>query len=179
VRWRENERRRSRCFRTRKLAEAFALSLRNEQEAAAAGIDTSRGQITLSEFLQEWWSGHGVHLARSTQQSYAGAWDRYIGPALGERTLDELSAKPELVQQFHAEMAKAGVGKPTIRRTLTILQGALQRAIEWNRIRYNPAAAHQEAARRQHPFSRADDARGHRGADLTPQHALFGRQRGR
>jgi integrase len=43
-----------------------------------------------------------------------------------------------VVERYRAELEVAGVGKPTIARALTLLQGALQRAVEWRRIRSNP-----------------------------------------
>jgi integrase len=42
---------------------------------------------------------------------------------------------------WRADLAAAGVGDPTVRKTLAFLQGVLQRAVEWRRIDTNPAKA--------------------------------------
>lgn len=138
VRWRENGKRHAKTFHTRKVADAFAVQRRREQELRI--LTSNRGDVLLDEFFKEWQRGHGIHLAQSTQADYAAAWERYISKALGHYTLDEISERPEIVQQFQADLSQV-TGRPTVRRTLMILQGVLQRAIEWNRIRYNPVAA--------------------------------------
>ena len=79
VRWREAGKRRAKSFRTKKLAEQFGTELLRRSEAG----ETDRGEIALSEFLKEWYSGHGVHLASTTQRNYSVVWDKYIAPALG------------------------------------------------------------------------------------------------
>lgn len=137
VRWREGSKRRARTFPTRKLAEQFAV--RQSRSKQRAGV-ADRGNLTLDEFFDEWQQGHGVHLAQATQDNYAWTWQRHISDVLGAHTLRELSERPEIIQRFHAQLAQQ-TGAPTVRRTLVILQGVMQRAIEWNRIRYNPVAA--------------------------------------
>lgn len=138
VRWREAGKRRAKSFRTKKLAERFGAELQRRSEA---GDSIDRGEITLAEFLKEWWAGHGMHLAKTTQHIYAGMWDRHIGPALGDYSLNELSARPEIIQRFHADLIASDCRTPTVRKTLFLLQGVLQRENEWNRIRYNPVAS--------------------------------------
>jgi integrase len=44
-----------------------------------------------------------------------------------------------VVASFPADLTAAGVGDPTVRKTLAFLQGVLQRAVEWRRIDSNPA----------------------------------------
>ena len=42
------------------------------------------------------------------------------------------------IARFRAELEAADVGPEAVRKTMTMLQGALQRAVEWQRIRSNP-----------------------------------------
>jgi integrase len=42
------------------------------------------------------------------------------------------------IQSFQAELAEEGVGTPTIRKTLAMLQGMLERGVEWGRLTRNP-----------------------------------------
>jgi integrase len=48
---------------------------------------------------------------------------------------------PEVLARFRADLAAAGVGDPTIRKLMSIVQGVLQRAVEWHRLTTNPARA--------------------------------------
>jgi integrase len=43
-----------------------------------------------------------------------------------------------MVERFRADLHEAGVGDPTIYRVLALLQGVMQRAVEWERISSNP-----------------------------------------
>jgi integrase len=69
---------------------------------------------------------------------YASLWDRYVLPRLGAIELRRLS--PAVIESFQAELRREGVGNPTIIKTLTLLQGMLQRAVVWGRIPSNPVA---------------------------------------
>jgi integrase len=62
-----------------------------------------------------------------------------------------------VLARFRADLTTAGVGDPTIRKLLSIIQGVLQRAVEWHRLQTNPARAvrkpPQRRARRVEPPS--------------------------
>ena len=95
----------------------------------------------MAVFAEKWWKTYAVpNLAPKTKRIYAGLWDHYVLPRLGTVTLRELT--PELIARFRADLTAAGVGDPTVRKTLAFLQGVLQRAVEWRRIEdSNPAKA--------------------------------------
>jgi integrase len=95
------------------------------------------GKQTLAEFAEEWWRLYAVpNLAMRTRRSYAGLWDRHVLGRLGALRLQEI--RPELIEQYRSELEAEGVGQPTIYRALALLQGVLQRAVEWRRIPQNP-----------------------------------------
>ena len=68
-----------------------------------------------------------------TRRSYAGLWDRHVLGRLGALRLHEIT--PPLIEQYRSELEADGVGQPTVYRALALLQGVLQRAVEWRRIR--------------------------------------------
>ena len=72
------------------------------------------------------------NLAPKTRRIYAELWDRHVAPRLG--TMRSVKLTPELIASFRADLTAAGVGDPTVRKTLAFLQGILQRAVEWRRI---------------------------------------------
>ena len=98
------------------------------------------GKETLADFATEWWALYAVpNLAPKTLKVYADLWDRYVLPRLGGYRLRNLT--PEVLARFRADLAAAGVGDPTIRKLMSIVQGVLQRAVEWHRLTTNPALA--------------------------------------
>jgi len=50
-------------------------------------------------------------------------------------------ASPAVLTRFRLELEAAGVGRASIAKALTLLQGVLQRACEWERISSNPMRA--------------------------------------
>jgi integrase len=53
-----------------------------------------------------------------------------------------------VIESFQAELRAAGVGEPTILKTLALLQGMLRRAVVWQRISANPVAAIKKPSQR-------------------------------
>jgi len=88
------------------------------------------------------------NLAARTQRSYAGLWDRHVLPRLGSTRLQDLT--PEVIERYRAELEAADVGLPTVQRALVLLQGVLQRAVDWRRIGQNPVKAVRKPKVRRH-----------------------------
>jgi integrase len=98
------------------------------------------GRELLEDFVEEWWELYaGPNLKRSTLDRYAEVWNVHAAPRLGHLRLREVS--PEVLARFRADLERAGVGRATVLKTLTLLQGILERAVEWQRIPRNPARA--------------------------------------
>ncbi|HMJ04100.1 MAG TPA: tyrosine-type recombinase/integrase [Conexibacter sp.] len=96
-----------------------------------------QGRETLADFAEYWWQVHaGPNLAAKTLEVYAGIWNKHLLPRIGSLTLREIS--PEVVATLRAALERDKVGAPTIRKGLSLLQGMLQRAVEWGRIAHNP-----------------------------------------
>jgi hypothetical protein len=138
VRWRDGSgRERSRVLGRKRDAEAFDAEVRRHKRAGDLAVH-SAGKETLADFAEKWFELYAAPtLARSTLTSYASTWDRHVLPRLGGFALRDLT--PELIQRQAAELRSAGVGPAALRRTLVLLQGVLQRAVEWGHIPANPA----------------------------------------
>ncbi|MDQ2984066.1 MAG: site-specific integrase [Actinomycetota bacterium] len=146
VRWRESERNRARDFDTKRDAEAFDAELRRRRRLGEPEL-LDAGRETLADFAREWWSVYAEpNLARKTRKVYADLWGRHVLCRLGGAELRRIT--PEVVESFQAELRKAGVGDPTILKTLALLQGILQRAVVWRRIQSNPVAAIKKPSQR-------------------------------
>lgn len=76
-------------------------------------------------------------LAPSTQRVYASFWNSHVLPFLGEYRLDQLS--PDVIENWRLDMRRAKTGRVAMGRSITLLNSALARAVEWQRLDSNPA----------------------------------------
>jgi integrase len=139
VRWRDGSRNRARTFDRKAEALAFEAEIRRRRLLGdLRPLDA--GRQTLQEFAEDWWRLYALpNLAPSTLASYAALWDAHVLPRLGATPLRELD--PLGLAAFRSELAVEGVRPAAVRRTMVILQGVLERAVEWQRIPANPARA--------------------------------------
>jgi integrase len=139
VRWRDGgrgSRMNSRSFTRKADAAAFDEEVRRRRRLGEMATVVA-AQDTLDHYVAETWAKtHAVTLARSTARTYAGLYDLHIPPYLGQLKLVELT--PEVIARWQAERLAAGAGRSSIHKTLTLLGGILQRAMESGRISRNP-----------------------------------------
>jgi integrase len=137
VRWYAGGRERSRTFDSAADARAFEAKVRTlKRTDGLAELDA--GKETLAAFAEQWWELYAKpNLSRNTLDVYARFWNRYALPKLGGYRLRELT--PSVISRFRLELERDGVGAEAIRKTMTIVQGMLQRAVEWELIVSNPA----------------------------------------
>jgi integrase len=96
------------------------------------------GRERLREFAEEWWELYArPNLADSTLKLYSVLLSRHALPRLGGYRLRDLT--PSVISRFRSDLERDGVGPEAVRKTMSILQGILQRAVEWDRISSNPA----------------------------------------
>jgi integrase len=62
---------------------------------------------------------------------------------------------PQVIARFRAELEGAGVGTEAIRKTMTMLQGVLQRAVEWGRVPANAVKLTRKPPKRYRPSVQA------------------------
>ncbi len=139
VRWRQAGQNRSKVLGRKRDAEAFDAELRRKKRTGEiAALDA--GKETLAEFGEEWWKLYAEpNLAASTLKVYAILWDTHVLPRLGSLRLRDIT--PSVVTRFRLELEAEGVGRVSIHKAMTLLQGVLQRACEWDRLASNPARA--------------------------------------
>lgn len=138
VRWRDgNGQERTRVLGLKRDAEAFDAEIKRAKRLGNLD-DLVRPNITLAKFVEIWWERYAKpHLAERTKRSYAGLWDRHVLPYLGDSDLRALTV--DRIEAYASDLRAAGLGDPTIYRALTLLQGVLQRAVEWGYLGSNPA----------------------------------------
>jgi integrase len=123
---------------TRRDAEAFERRVYTLKRTGELNV-LDRGRETLAEFAEEWWELYAyANLARATLIRYREVWNAHTLPRLGHISLRELT--PEVITRFRLDLERAGTGQATVRKALSMLQGMLARAVEWQRIPSNPVA---------------------------------------
>jgi integrase len=137
VRWRDEAgRKKSKTFDRKRDAEAFEAKVKLAKRRGDLD-DLDAGRQRLDAFAKEWWRLYAEpRLADTTLLHYEGLRDRYLLSRLGKYELRRL--KPAVIQRFASDLASEGIGQETIRKTLVMLQGMLERAVEWGRIPVNP-----------------------------------------
>jgi integrase len=137
VRWRDAAGRpHSKVVGRKRDAEAFEAEIVRRKRTGEIDL-FGAGKQTLAEFAEEWWRLYAVpNLAMRTRRSYAGLWDRHVLGRLGAFRLHEIT--PLVIEQYRSDLEAEGVGQPTVYRALSLLQGVLQRAVEWQRLPQNP-----------------------------------------
>ena len=131
--------RRSEEFASQRDALDFKAALRlAKRQGTLADLDA--GQETLTQFVEEWWQTYAVvNLERNTLKTYATVWNRHLLPRIGE--LELRAVTPRVVATLRSDLERDGVGAPTVLKALVILQSVLSRAVEWQRVQVNAAAA--------------------------------------
>jgi integrase len=106
------------------------------------------GRISLAEFGQVWLVAYAVpNLEPKTLRTYESLWDRHVLPNIGGVELRQL--RPAVLDRFLAQLQRDGLSPASVKKVAGMLQGVLQRAVEWERIAQNPMrVAHKPRARR-------------------------------
>src|SRR4051794_4600042 len=139
VRWRQAGQNRAKVLGRKRDAEAFDAELKRRRRLGELGL-LEAGNERLVDFAQDWWQLYAEpNLAQSTLRVYAQLWDAHILPRLGGLKLRELTV--ETLQRYRLELQRDGVGEASARKVLVMLQGMLQRAVEWGRLQSNPMLA--------------------------------------
>ena len=137
VRWREGGRNRSKVLGRKRDAEHFDAEVKRRQRVGDLAL-VDAGTQTSADFAEEWWSLYAApNLALKTRRVYASLWDLHVLPRVGGLRLREL--RPESVNRLIADLHEQGLAPGTVRKVVALLQGVLQRAVEWGRIPQNPA----------------------------------------
>jgi integrase len=94
------------------------------------------GRESLEQFMGDYWRLYAeARLEPSTRRKYRCLWNAHIQRRLGAMELRQIT--PLVLSEFILELQQDGVGAPTIRSCLGLLQSMFARAVEWDRTRVN------------------------------------------
>jgi integrase len=135
VRWREASQLRSRSFRRKRDAERFDLQVKDAKQTGM--LVRVGGAETLDKYVEQTWAPiHVAPLSPRTRTLYVSLYDGHISPTLGRYPLRDLT--PEIIGRWQADRLASGAAVERTRKSLTLLGGILQRAVEAGRISSNP-----------------------------------------
>jgi integrase len=148
VRFLEGGRYRARSFDRKGDAQDWIDAEKRRRQLGWVPSSTA-GRITLAAFVEEWWRVYAIpNLKRATRDSYANVWNRHLRPRIGSYPLREIT--PATVEDLRAELHAKGVGDPTVRRALVLLQGILKRAVVRGELATNPVVLVSKPRQRSH-----------------------------
>lgn len=100
------------------------------------GVLATGPRQTVKQFLERWFEDvHKFEVRETTYLKQLENLNTRILPAIGHIQLQKLTAQQ--VQNFYADMAKAGLMPGSIRNTHIILHKALKRAVSWGLVSRN------------------------------------------
>lgn len=141
VRWLEGGRHRSRLFERKGDADAFDREIKRRKQLGTIAPEVIQSRLTLAQFIEDdWWPRYAIpNLAADTRRRYLEVIATHLLPRVGDYELRQFT--PRLVEDLRDQLVKAGVGDPTVIKTLTVLQGVMTRAVVHQMIPTNPVAA--------------------------------------
>lgn len=138
VRWQEGGRKRSRSFTARaqgsvtkakKEAEKFVVEVERRKESGDLGYYSGLNMQLMDLVGQEWWPRHAeLELEPKTLALYSWLWNKHILPYLGSYEMREIRAGT--IRDWKITLQKSGLGDPTIRKAMSLLQGIFRWAAE-------------------------------------------------
>ena len=157
---------RIRKFKTVNAPRSEAKIIMARMEAKLIDKPNVKDNITLEKHLREWIDVDSKSLGPLTEESYRMQLEAYIIPNLGHYKLKELTTK--IIDDFYTEMFKrgkireeGGLSRRSVRYLHTILRKALNKAINWDRLRENPTDGTSPPKRQRY-----------RNKDVNPQHLI-------
>ena len=141
VRWLEGGKQPSRLFDRKGDADAFDREVKRQKQLGALAPSVMRSRMTLAEFMAEdWWPRYAIpNLADDTRRRYLEVCGD--APPSSARVRELRGITPWLVEDFRADLERANIGAPTVRKSLMLLQGILRRAVVRGLIGANPVQA--------------------------------------
>jgi len=122
---------------SRRDAEKRLAELQHEYNS---GTYIKPGKMSVAVFLDKWLQDYArPNLSPRTIEGYEQIMNHYIIPKFGNCTLVQLKAQDVL--SFYSAELKAGLSAQTVRHHHTLLHRALNCAVEWGLVAYNPINA--------------------------------------
>lgn len=124
----------SASFRTKAECKKWIL---DQQIKLERGFDFQGSKTTLEEYLPQWLENHKTALRAKTANQYQQEIGKHIIPYLGKIPLKDL--RLARIEKYYSDLLHSGIGIRTVRICHSILHRALEKALRYNLVTYNPA----------------------------------------
>lgn len=111
--------------------------LRSEQSKVDRGFDFQGSKTTLEDYLPKWLEATKTALRAKTAHQYSCVIKKHILPRIGKMALKDL--RLDKIEKYYSDMIQAGVGIRTVRLCHNILHKALEKALRYGLVVFNPA----------------------------------------
>ncbi|WP_201391195.1 site-specific integrase [Ktedonobacter sp. SOSP1-52] len=128
-----NGKRKEEYYKTKQEAERAKRRMLNERDAGK--LATEREQ-TLKDYLEYWLKAHRTTIRKTTYEMYQRNLAARVIPVLGHVGLRKL--KVEMFQSLYQEWEEEQLSPNTIRLIHRIINEALNDAVKWKKLAYNP-----------------------------------------
>jgi integrase len=110
--------------------------IRDQLIKVESGFDFQGSKITLAEYLPQWLENSKPALRAKTAHQYGQVMKKHIIPYLGTTALKDL--RLARIEKYYADRILSGVGTRTVRICHNILHKALDKALRYGLVTYNP-----------------------------------------
>lgn len=140
----ERRKRRTKTFERKKDAKSWQANMLVDQEK---GRYVSSASLTVADHMLDWLDNEKKpHIATTTYDNYKNRIKTYIIPEIGYIPLQEL--EPFHISRFMGYLRKngsvrndGGLSENTLKKIYVLLNSAMEKAVQWRLIKYNPVAA--------------------------------------
>lgn len=136
-RWRaqlyQSGKRLSKDFSTKSEAQTW---IRSVQTNIDHGFQIVGSSMTLEEYLPEWLENRRLSLRAKTAHQYSRIITNHILPTFGKSKMRDLRLVD--IERFYSQLLQNGMGARTIRVIHNILHSALDKAVRYGLVVYNP-----------------------------------------
>jgi integrase len=112
--------------------------IRSIQANIDHGFQLQGSSMTLAEYLPGWLDNRRLSLRAKTAHQYSRTIQNHILPALGKSKLRDLRLLD--IERFYSQLLQKGMGARTIRVIHNILHSALDKAVRYGLVTYNPTS---------------------------------------
>lgn len=101
------------------------------------GFDFQGSKITLAEYMPQWLENSKTALRAKTAHQYGQVMNKHIIPHIGSIALKDLRLAK--IEKYYADLTHVGVGTRTVRICHNIIHKAMEKALRYGLVTYNPA----------------------------------------
>jgi integrase len=131
IRYQHQGKQRERSFTTQREARDYMAEF-ERQSRLNLFVDPRNGSIQFTEYAGRWIDG--LDLSTGTRSAYRSVLGRYIAPAVGGRTLAQVSQDREAVEAILAGMRAKGLSAVYRGRVVAVVGGAMDAAVAAGRL---------------------------------------------